>query len=182
MFELYGVPKLLYCVDSMMSFYNNNHQQNNSTLSQLTSPFLADGLVISFNTASTSVIPVLSGRGILNQCKRYRTVLSLKFPCLLSHRIPWGSMQAVEYLQKLVQLKYPSFPSKVTTPQFTVSFRVASRIYCVIHRDAVVIPERLQFRVRLHRTPPYPQESNSNACPRAHHSVSIRIDSPSGEK
>lgn len=63
MFELYGVPKLLYSIDSMMSLYYNHRPQ-------FSNPYTADGLVISFNTASTSVIPVLAGRGILNQSKR----------------------------------------------------------------------------------------------------------------
>lgn len=63
MFELYNVPRLMYCVDSMLSFYQNN-------LPSAGAPFTSDGLVISFNTASTSVIPMLNGRGILSQCKR----------------------------------------------------------------------------------------------------------------
>lgn len=63
MFELYGTPRLLYCVDSVMSFYQNSLPLTNSQ-------FVSDGLVISFNTASTSVIPVLSGKGILSHCKR----------------------------------------------------------------------------------------------------------------
>ncbi|KAL5535093.1 ARP5 [Sanghuangporus sanghuang] len=100
MFEQYGVPRLLYCVDSVMSFYHNN-------LPAPSSPFTSDGLVISFNTASTSVIPVLSGRGILNHCKR----------------IPWGASQAADYLQKLIQLKYPSFPARITSPQINWLFQ-----------------------------------------------------------
>lgn len=30
-------------------------------------------------------------------------------------RIPWGATQANEYLLKLIQLKYPTFPTRVTT-------------------------------------------------------------------
>ena len=63
MFELYTVPSLVYCVDSVMSFYHNNKPPQGK--------FTADGLVISFNTASTSVIPILNGRGILSNAKRY---------------------------------------------------------------------------------------------------------------
>lgn len=63
MFELYAVPSLAYCVDSIMSFYHNNKSPHGQ--------FTADGLVISFNTASTSVIPVLNGNGILSNAKRY---------------------------------------------------------------------------------------------------------------
>ena len=63
MFEQYAVPSLTYCIDSMMSFYQNNQPQS-------TSPFNADGLVVSYNTASTSVIPVLDGKGVLSHAKR----------------------------------------------------------------------------------------------------------------
>lgn len=93
MFELYAVPSLVYCVDSVMSFYHNKKPHHGK--------FTADGLVISFNTASTSVIPILNGKGVLSNAKR----------------IPWGSLQATEYLLKLIQLKYPTFPTRVTSPQ-----------------------------------------------------------------
>lgn len=62
-FELYSVPSLTYCVDSLMSLYHNN-------LPTPPNPYSSDGLVISFNTASTSVIPVLSGKGIMSNAKR----------------------------------------------------------------------------------------------------------------
>jgi actin-related protein 5 len=63
MFEQYSVPSLAYCVDGVMSFYHNN-------LTSRKAPFTSDGLVISFNTASTSVIPILSGKGIMSHAKR----------------------------------------------------------------------------------------------------------------
>lgn len=94
MFEQYSVPSLTYCVDSVMSFYCNNKPTSGST-------FGADGLVISFNTASTSVIPILNGKGVLSHAKR----------------IPWGTQQSTEYLLKLIQLKYSSFPTRVTSTQ-----------------------------------------------------------------
>ncbi|RPD59335.1 actin-like ATPase domain-containing protein [Lentinus tigrinus ALCF2SS1-7] len=91
MFEQYSVPSLAFCVDSVMSFYHNN-------LPSPPVPFNGDGLVVSFNTASTSVIPILDGKGLMSHAKR----------------INWGAMQATEYLLKLIQLKYPTFPSRVT--------------------------------------------------------------------
>ncbi|KAJ3556891.1 hypothetical protein NM688_g1772 [Phlebia brevispora] len=94
MFELYSVPSLTYCVDSVMSFYHNN-------IPSPPVPFTADGMVISFNTASTSVIPMLQGKGIMSHAKR----------------IPWGATQANDYLLKLIQLKYPTFPTRVNTSQ-----------------------------------------------------------------
>jgi actin-related protein 5 len=63
MFELYSVPSVTYCVDAIMAFHQNNLPASSSI-------FDADGLVVSFNTASTSVIPVLGGKGIMSQAKR----------------------------------------------------------------------------------------------------------------
>ncbi|THU89436.1 actin-like ATPase domain-containing protein [Dendrothele bispora CBS 962.96] len=95
MFEQYRVPSLAYCVDGIMSFYQNNQPPASGT------SFTSDGLVISFNTASTSVIPILNGKGILSHAKR----------------LPWGTSQSSDYLLKLIQLKYPNFPTRVTPSQ-----------------------------------------------------------------
>lgn len=86
LFELYGVPSVAYCVDALMAFHHNAG---------------TDGLVVSFNTASTSVIPVLDSQPVLHAAKR----------------IPWGASQAADYLLKLIQLKYPNFPTRVTPAQ-----------------------------------------------------------------
>lgn len=45
-----------------MSFYHNQPDPR--------VPFVSDGLVVSFNTASTSVVPILNGKGILSHAKR----------------------------------------------------------------------------------------------------------------
>lgn len=55
------------------------------------------GLVISSSNTSTHLIPVYNGRGILP----------------LATRLNWGSTQSTEYLLKLLQLKYPTFPAKL---------------------------------------------------------------------
>ena len=65
MFELYSVPSLTYAVDAAMSFYVNNRPTPPAT------SLTASGLAISFNTASTSVIPILDGKGIMSQAKRW---------------------------------------------------------------------------------------------------------------
>lgn len=72
MFELYSVPSLTYCVDSLMSFYQNNQPRPSES-------YTADGLVISLNTASTSVVPILHGKGIMSRAKRYYNQLVLFF-------------------------------------------------------------------------------------------------------
>lgn len=93
MFESYNVPSLAYCVDASMSFYQNSVAKPMNPESS--------GLIISFNTASTSITPVLRGKCIMKAVKR----------------IPWGSQQASEYLLKLLQPKYPTFPARLTTLQ-----------------------------------------------------------------
>lgn len=64
LFELYSAPRLTYCVDGIMSFYQNNTPRSSS-------PFNSDGIVVSMNTASTSVIPILHGKGVLSNSKRW---------------------------------------------------------------------------------------------------------------
>ncbi|KAG8905559.1 Nuclear actin-protein involved in chromatin remodeling [Tulasnella sp. 403] len=91
MFELYSVPGVTYAVDGLMSFA---HHLSNTPLDA------RDGLVLSFNTASTSVIPVLNGRAVYTKTKR----------------LPFGGLQASQYLVKLLQLKYPNFPAQSQLP------------------------------------------------------------------
>jgi actin-related protein 5 len=71
MFELYSVPSLTYAVDAVLSFYQNNIPSPQS------SPYTASGLALSFNTSSTSVIPILNGKGIMSQAKRYAPIVGL---------------------------------------------------------------------------------------------------------
>ncbi|KAG8880507.1 Nuclear actin-protein involved in chromatin remodeling [Tulasnella sp. 331] len=94
LFELYSVPRVTYAIDALMSF-----AQNHAVIPLVD----RDGLVLSFNTSSTSVIPILNGRGILPKTKR----------------LPFGGHQASQYLVKLLQLKHPNFPAQnhLTLPQ-----------------------------------------------------------------
>jgi actin-related protein 5 len=89
LFETYSAPSISYGIDALFS-YRQNVNTPNST-----------GLVISSGNHATHVIPVLDGRGILSQAKR----------------LQWGGTQAVEFMLKLLQLKYPSFPSKLNLLQ-----------------------------------------------------------------
>ena len=59
------------------------------------------GLVVSSSYTSTHLIPVVNSKAILSQ----------------STRLNWGRSQCAEYLLKLLRLKYPSFPGKVSDPQ-----------------------------------------------------------------
>ncbi|KAF9523637.1 actin-related protein Arp5p [Crepidotus variabilis] len=118
MFELYSVPSLTYSIDGVMSFYQNHRT------TPLNSPFMSNGLVISFNTASTSVIPILRGKGILS----------------LAKRIPWGASQSSEYLLKLMQLKYPNFPTRVTSTHTNWMFHN----FCEVSSDFPSLLRQLQ--------------------------------------
>ena len=60
-----------------------------------------NGLIISSAHSSTHVIPVLYGKPIMSSISR----------------LNWGGYQGAEYLLKLLKLKYPSFPSKLTDYQ-----------------------------------------------------------------
>ncbi|RDX51426.1 actin-like ATPase domain-containing protein [Lentinus brumalis] len=122
MFEQYSVPSLAFCVDSVMSFYHNN-------LPSPPVPFHGDGLVVSFNTASTSVIPILDGKGLMSHAKR----------------INWGAMQATEYLLKLIQLKYPTFPSRVSPT--TCNWMLQN--YCEFSPDYTALLRKLKDPLNL---------------------------------
>lgn len=60
-----------------------------------------DGLVVSSSHTSTHVIPVLDSKPLLNHCSR----------------LNWGGLQSAEYLAKLMKLKYPTFPTRMTDNQ-----------------------------------------------------------------
>ncbi|KAJ5691824.1 hypothetical protein N7462_001247 [Penicillium macrosclerotiorum] len=61
----------------------------------------SDGLVVSSSHTSTHVIPVLDSKPLLSNCTR----------------LNWGGLQNAEYLAKLLKLKYPTFPARMTDNQ-----------------------------------------------------------------
>lgn len=60
-----------------------------------------DGLVISSSHTSTHIIPVLRSKAVMSSASR----------------LNWGGFQGAEYLLKLLKLKYPNFPGKITETQ-----------------------------------------------------------------
>ncbi|KAK4686158.1 actin-related protein 5, partial [Tremellales sp. Uapishka_1] len=92
LFELYNAPSVTYGIDSLFAFSRQKH---------------SDGLSISLGHNSSTIIPVVAGKGVLSRAKR----------------LPWGGAQASELMLKLAQLKYPSFPVKVTPAQATFMYR-----------------------------------------------------------
>lgn len=84
LFETYGAPKVTLGIDSLFSYYANSPKK--------------DGIVVSVGNELTHVIPILLGKGILLQSKR----------------IDWGGSSSLQFLQKLLALKYPYFPTRLT--------------------------------------------------------------------
>lgn len=85
LFECYGVPKLSYCIDSLLSFHHNNSKAKN-------------GLIISIGNCTTHIIPVLDNFVLLANCRRIRL----------------GGQHLVKFLWRLLQLKYPQHLNAIT--------------------------------------------------------------------
>jgi actin-related protein 5 len=60
-----------------------------------------NGLVVSSSYSSTHLIPVVESKAILSQ----------------TTRLNWGRSHSAEFLLKLLRLKYPAFPGKISDPQ-----------------------------------------------------------------
>ena len=73
------------------------------------------GLVVSSSHSSTHIIPVLDGKPQLHSCSR----------------LNWGGSQAQEFLMKLLRLKYPTFPGKMTVEQMEEYVKR----YCYLSKD-----------------------------------------------
>ena len=55
LFELYGAPSVIYGIDSLFAFSRQKH---------------LDGLAINLGHNASTVIPIVSGRGVLKRAKR----------------------------------------------------------------------------------------------------------------
>ncbi|KAG0346123.1 Nuclear actin-protein involved in chromatin remodeling [Podila humilis] len=89
LFEAYQAPSVTYGVDSLFSMYANGPERSK------------DGIVVSAGHHYSHVIPVLGGKVHMQHAKR----------------ISYGGVSASEYMLKLMQMKYPTFPLKMTTTQ-----------------------------------------------------------------
>ncbi|CAO3597799.1 unnamed protein product [Absidia cylindrospora] len=86
--KCYNAPSVTFGIDALFSFYANGGEND-------------DGIIISSGHNSTHIIPALQGKGILENTKR----------------ISYGGTQSSDYMLKLMQLKYPTFPAKMTSVQ-----------------------------------------------------------------
>ncbi|ODV79974.1 actin-like ATPase domain-containing protein [Suhomyces tanzawaensis NRRL Y-17324] len=94
LFEAYQAPKVTFGIDSLFAFHANSKPNS-------------DGLVIGTGHELTHVIPVVGGKGILLQTKR----------------IDWGGNLSQQFLARLLGMKYPYFPSKITSDHTTNMFK-----------------------------------------------------------
>lgn len=95
LFEVYNAPKVAFGIDLMFLFYQNNDGKD------------ATGVVISGSHEHSHVMPVVEGKGLLLQTKR----------------IDWGGSQLLQYLQRLLLMKYPYFPARLTPAHTTHLFQ-----------------------------------------------------------
>lgn len=89
-FETFNLEQVAFGVDSLFAFYANNPTG------------VADGIIVNCSNEETDVIPVVKGKGILTECKR----------------INWGGRHSAEFLSSILTLKYPYFPSKLSSFQY----------------------------------------------------------------
>lgn len=87
LFEGYNVPSICYGMDALFAAHANKIDE--------------EGLVISAGRATTLMVPIVGSRGILDSSKR----------------LSWGGSLGADYLLRLLQLKYPNFPQRITTTQ-----------------------------------------------------------------
>jgi actin-related protein 5 len=92
LFETYQIPSVCYGVDSLFSYHETHHDLP---------PDQQTSLVISSSHSSTTIIPILSGVPHIAQ----------------SRRLNWGGLQESEFLLRLMQVKYSTFPSRMTSFQ-----------------------------------------------------------------
>lgn len=84
LFEAYNIPSVNYGLDALFAAYANGIDE--------------DGLVVSAGRNTTLVVPMVGGRGILDNAKR----------------LAWGGALGADFLHRLLQLKYPNLPQKIT--------------------------------------------------------------------
>ncbi|MCL4112964.1 UNVERIFIED_CONTAM: hypothetical protein GTU68_038359, partial [Idotea baltica] len=84
LFECYGVPKVSYCTDGLLSFQRNSKERN--------------GLIISIGNCTIHVIPVIDDFVVTEKCRRIRI----------------GGQHLVRYLWRFLQLRYPQHLNAIT--------------------------------------------------------------------
>lgn len=96
LFEAYNIPKVTFGISDLFSYYYNS--QDSKRIKNENN----HGIVIGCGNESTNIIPIVDSKPLLKFAKR----------------IDYGGAAAVQYLERLLNLKYPFFPSKLTHYQY----------------------------------------------------------------
>ncbi|XP_018333622.1 actin-related protein 5 [Agrilus planipennis] len=86
LFECYGVPGIMYGVDSLFSFFHLNTRPTNH------------GLIVGLGYHTVHVIPVVNGKTIFENVRR----------------INIGGSHIISFLHRILQLKYPAHNNAIT--------------------------------------------------------------------
>jgi actin-related protein 5 len=92
-FECYHAPSVSYNIDALLSFYQNGYSMEHG------------GIICSLGHSATHVLPIWQGRCLFELCQR----------------LSFGGSDAEEFMLKLMQTKYPTFPSRMSSLQARVS-------------------------------------------------------------
>lgn len=87
LFECYGVPGIIYGVDALFSYHYNSEVKP-----------LEDALIVSLGYQTCHVIPVLHNKAIFENARRLNI----------------GGANVISFLQRILQLKYPSHSTAIT--------------------------------------------------------------------
>ncbi|KAM9296515.1 actin-related protein 5 [Gastrophryne carolinensis] len=121
LFECYRVPKVSFGIDGLYSFYHNKKPATPTS-----------GLVVSSGYHCTHILPMVNSRLDAKNCKR----------------INIGGFQAVSYLHRLMQLKYPGHLSAITL----------SRMEEILHEHCY-IPADYMEELQKWRCPDYYEQN-----------------------
>lgn len=80
-----------------------------------------NGLVVDSSYTSTHLIPVVDAKPLLSQATR----------------LNWGRFQSAQYLLKLLRLKYPTFPGKISDTQAEDLVRSTAMFHRITKRTSV---------------------------------------------
>lgn len=185
LFEAYGVPSVTYGVDSLFAFeaiqarrkglLSSGMKGRHGKKGRESAGEGESGLVVNMGHMSTTLIPVLNGKSLMNRAKRY--VLSVhevwrkRADC--RGRIPWGGSQASDLTLRLMQLKYPGFPMRVSQRQATVCSPLS-------HTPKLTNPSQYISHKTLHFATDYPTELSALSDPQqmSHASTSVQFPYP----
>ena len=84
LFECYGVPKVSYCVDGLLSYHKNRKEK--------------EGLVINIGQCTTHIMPIIDRLVDVKNCRRIRV----------------GGQNVSKFLWRWLQLKYPQHLNAIT--------------------------------------------------------------------